>query len=68
MAVYDAQLKQVHAWLAARPNFAVMTVKHSELIRDAAGQARAMNAFLGGDLDEAAMAAAVDPSLHRNRA
>jgi hypothetical protein len=68
MAVYDAQLKQVHAWLAARPNFAVMTVRHADLIRDASGQARAMNAFLGGGLDEAAMAAAVDPSLHRNRA
>ena len=68
MAVYDAQLKQVHAWLAARPNFAVMPVRHADLIRDAAGQARAMNAFLGGGLDEAAMMAAVDPSLHRNRA
>ena len=64
----DAQLKQVHAWLAARPNFAVMPVRHADLIRDAASQARAMNAFLGGGLDEAAMTAAVDPSLHRNRA
>jgi len=68
MAVYDAQLKQVHAWLAARRNFAVLSVKHADLIRDASGQARAMNAFLGGGLDEAAMASAVDPTLHRNRA
>jgi hypothetical protein len=45
-----------------------MTVRHADLIRDASGQARAMNAFLGAGLDEAAMAAAVDPSLHRNRA
>ena len=68
MAVYEAQLKQVHAWLAARRNFAVLSVKHADLIRDASGQARAMNAFLGGGLDEAAMASAVDPTLHRNRA
>ena len=68
MAVYETQLKQVHAWLAARPNFSMLSVRHADLIRDAAGQARAMNAFLGGALDEPAMAAAVDPSLHRNRA
>jgi hypothetical protein len=68
MAVYDAQLKQVHAWLAARANFAVLSVKHADLIRDAAAQAREINLFLGGGLDEAAMSAAVDPSLHRNRA
>jgi len=68
MAVYEAQLKQVQAWLAARPNFTVLAVKHADLIRDPGAQARAMNAFLGGSLDESAMAAAVDPSLHRNRA
>jgi len=68
MAVYETQLKQVQAWLAARPNFTVLLVRHADLIRDAAGQARAINEFLGGGLDEAAMAAAVDPSLHRNRA
>lgn len=68
MAVYETQLRQVHGWLAARPNFAVLAVNHADLIRDAATQARSINAFLGGDLDERAMAAAVDPTLHRNRA
>lgn len=68
MAVYGAQLTQVHAWLAARENFRVLRVRHADLIADAAAQSREINAFLGGDLDEAAMTAAVDPSLHRNRA
>ena len=68
IAIYEAQLKQVHAWLSARSNFEVLTVKHAELIRDAAPQARAICEFLGGDLDVAAMTAAVDPSLYRNRA
>jgi len=68
MAIYDAQLKQVHAWLAARPNFQVLAIKHAELIRDAATQAQAMREFLGGNLDATAMTAAVDPSLYRNRA
>jgi hypothetical protein len=68
MAVYEQQLKQVHAWLSARPNFSVLVVRHAELLRDAAAQASAMAEFLGGSLDVGAMAAAVDPSLHRNRA
>lgn len=67
MAIYEQQLKQVHAWLAARPNFAVLPVRHADFMRDAAAQAKALNDFLGGELDVAAMAAAVDPSLHRNR-
>lgn len=68
MAIYEQQLKQVHAWLAARPNFAVLAVKHADFLRDAATQARAISAFLGDGLDVAAMTAAVDPSLHRNKA
>ena len=67
MAIYEQQLKQVHAWLAARPNFRVLSVRHADFIRDAAAQAKAIGEFLGGDLDVAAMGAAVDPSLHRNR-
>ena len=71
MAVYAQQLAQVKAWLAARPNFAVLEVAHAALLADPAREARAIAAFLAdgadGALDEAAMAAAVDPSLHRNR-
>ena len=68
MAIYQQQLKQVHAWLAARPNFTVLAVRHADFIREPAAQAAAISAFLGGDLDVAAMTAAVDPSLHRNKA
>ncbi|RLS92156.1 MAG: sulfotransferase family protein [Planctomycetota bacterium] len=67
MSIYDAQLKQVHTWLSARSNFGVLVVKHADLMSDGATQARRMNAFLGGDLNEAAMANAIDPSLHRNK-
>ena len=68
MAIYDQQLKQVHAWLAARPNFRVLALRHADFMRDAATQAKAMNDFLGGELDVVAMTAAVNPSLHRNKA
>ncbi len=67
MAVYAQQLAQVHAWLAARPNFRVLAVRHADFMQDPCAQAERVAAFLGGGLDVAAMAAAVDPSLHRNR-
>ncbi len=68
MAIYQQQLVTVDAWLAARPNFQVLTVQHAAMLADAAAQARLINGFVGGTLDEAAMARAVDPSLHRNKA
>ena len=67
-SIYEAQLATVHAWLEARPNFAVLRVRHADLLRDPVTAAASMNAFLGGGLDERAMASAVDASLYRNRA
>ena len=62
------QLTRVERWLADRPQaFRVLTVHYPELVADPAGTAAAVNAFLGGGLDEAAMAAAVDPALYRER-
>ncbi|MFO0962091.1 MAG: sulfotransferase [Phycisphaerales bacterium] len=68
MAVYQQQLKAVEQWLAARPGFQLLDVEYAKLVADPAAGVRAVNAFLGGTLDESKMAAAVDPSLHRNRA
>ena len=67
MAVYDQQLKAVEAWLAARPGFTVLRVPYGELVRDPGGWVPRVAEFLGRTLDRAAMHAAVDPSLHRNR-
>lgn len=67
--IYMNQVSQTLRWLAERPGqFQVLEVEYGRLIADPAGTAQALNAFLGGTLDEQAMAAAVDPSLHRNRA
>ena len=68
IAVYEQQLKTVEQWLAARPNFSVLRVPYAQLVSDPASVVPAVNAFLGGSLDEARMRAAVDPGLHRNRA
>jgi hypothetical protein len=71
VAMYEAQLRQVDAWLAARPNFVRLDVEHARLVRETVPTVAAIADFveagLGRPLDRAAMAAAVDPSLHRNR-
>jgi len=51
----------------ARPNFELIEVHYRATIEDAPGTASKVSAFLGGQLDEAAMRAAVDGSLYRNR-
>jgi hypothetical protein len=60
----------VSARLHARkqPFMEMMEVDYGETIADPAAAARRVNAFLGGHLDEAAMAGAVNEALYRNRA
>lgn len=68
-AVYQAQLASVRQWLAERPCFRVQSVRYSELVATPSDSVHAVRKFLRGgeDLDAAAMIAAVDPSLYRNR-
>jgi len=67
-AIYENQLQQVFRWLAEHVDrVRMLEVDYGALISDARATARGVNAFLGGALNEEAMAAAVDPSLHRNR-
>ena len=60
----------VAARLYARkhPRMEMIEIHYAETIADPAATARIVNAFLGGELDEAAMAAAVNAHLYRNRA
>jgi hypothetical protein len=51
-----------------RPNFELIEVHYKAAIDDPASACRMVNEFLGGRLDEAAMRAAIDASLYRNRA
>jgi hypothetical protein len=51
-----------------RPNFELIEVHYRAAIEDGAAVARAVNEFLGGELDEEAMRSAVDAALYRNRA
>ena len=62
-----AHLERLRAWIAQQPHLRVLDVRYNELMADPEGQAARVSQFLGGRADVAAMAAAVDPSLYRNR-
>ena len=65
--LYEKHLVQARAWMETQPNVSVLYVDHASAVADPAGTARQVNAFLNNALNEAAMAGAVDPSLHRQR-
>ena len=62
-----AELRDVKEWLARQPDMTVLAVPYAEVVRDPLKWSHEVARFLGGGLDEAAMAAAVDPSLYRHR-
>lgn len=67
LELYRRHLVNVKLLLRTRPNFAVLEVPYAEAVADPAGVAARIARFLGGGLDAARMAAAVDPALYRNR-
>lgn len=65
---YLRTLGRVRAMLTRRPNTQLLVIEHRNVIFDPLVTAERMNKFLGGGLDIAKMAAAIGPTLHRNRA
>ena len=66
-ALFTAELAKCEKWIADQPNFKVLYVGHRDMIHDAANQAKRINEFLGGNLNEQSIAETVDPALYRNR-
>jgi hypothetical protein len=64
---YARTTVRAKAMLARRPGTQVLSVGYRETVSDPRTTAENVNAFLGGGLDVAKMAASVDPGLHRNR-
>jgi hypothetical protein len=64
---FEAQLKQIDAWLQRQANMAVLYIDYSDAVRDPVGSAARVAQFLGGTLDPAKMAATVDSGLYRQR-
>lgn len=66
VALYAKAVADLEAWMAAEPAFSVLPVDFGPLVRAPGPAVAAVNRFLGGGLDEAAMAACADPSLYRS--
>ncbi len=64
---FERNNSQVKRWLRAQPNIELLEVEHRKAISDPETCAAAVNAFQGGELDDAAMAEVIDPKLHRQR-
>lgn len=65
--IFDAQLAEVERWVALRPQTELIDVDYNKLVRDPVRAARRIADFLDGVLDPDDMAAAVLPSLYRQR-
>jgi hypothetical protein len=64
---YRNHLAAVKILVRKRPNFEMLECRYDEVIANPSKAAAAVNAFLGGTLDERAMVSAVDAELYRNR-
>jgi hypothetical protein len=64
---YQHHLRKVCYRLNRTPNFRVLYLDYSAIVEDPHREAKRISAFLGRDLDVAAMASAVESGLYRNR-
>lgn len=64
---FELDLKQVDQWLPEQANIDLLDLRYDEVMAKPTVSARRISDFLAGGLDEAAMAAVVDPALYRNR-
>ena len=64
---FHRHLDQVRQWLAAQRNVAVLYVSHRALMQNPPTEVGSICQFLGALLDADRMAAAVDPTLYRQR-
>jgi len=65
--LFGKQLAEVRQWLSQNPNFQVLYLRHRDVIERPLTAAQQIASFLDGDLDTRRMAAAVEPSLYRQR-
>lgn len=66
-AIFAEELAELER-CCARRQIPLLELAYADVLRDPAGAAARLARFLGGGLDEAAMARAVDPSLRHHRA
>jgi hypothetical protein len=66
-ALFRADLQRFRDWVARQKHIELIDVHYNDVQQDATREARRINAFLGGMLNEEAMSNVVDGALYRNR-
>ena len=66
-ALFEKHLVEVRRWLEQQPNLELLFIHFGAVHSEPQGEAERMNAFLGGGLDVASMAAVVEGRLYRQR-
>jgi hypothetical protein len=66
--LFEKEVARARHVLTHEPRFEMLEVEYTTVLTHPLQEARRIAAFVGGGLDVAAMAAAVDPGLYRNRA
>lgn len=67
MDKFHEELQRLDLWIRQQENFTISYLDYDEVVAEPEKTAFWITRFLGLNLDTAAMAQAVDPSLHRNR-
>ena len=65
--IFRKHLQQTETWLSGQPFIHTLYSDHRQVLVKPSREAARNNAFLNTRLDDAAMAAAIDPSLYRQR-
>ena len=65
--VFRKHLRQTETWLSRQPFIHTLNTDHRQVLENPTLEAARINSFLDNRLDEAAMSAAIDPSLYRQR-
>jgi hypothetical protein len=68
IALFEKQLGEFDEWVRQQPNFRMLYVSYNETLQDPRPTVRALNEFLGGKLNTAAMEKVIEPQLYRQRA
>lgn len=66
--VFGGQRDAALRWLEDQPNFQTLVMEYAEAIAEPERRVQEIDRFLGGGLDVGAMARAIDPRLHRQKA
>jgi hypothetical protein len=65
--LFRSEIDAFYKWVAGQSHFELIDVDYNRMQQDTRAEVSRVNQFLGGMLDEQAMARVVDGSLYRNR-